>query len=319
MSSKFHMKEKIAYYTSPRMLKHYRSKQFIKEFVIKLAFYFILLDLAFVFLYPFINMIVNSIKSPSDLMNITIKWVPSGIYFENFRIAAEELNYFAFFKNSVIVTVIATLGHVFSCAFIAYGFARYTFPGKNLLFGLVIFTLIVPVQVIIFPLYIQYSNMKWLNTFLPLTVPTFFGFGLRGGLFIFIYRQFFMGLPYELEEAAKIDGCGPLRTFIRIVLPISKSSILVSAILSMVWHWNDYFEPNIYTSHISKNMLPSRLPLLYSRVLSEEIIDEASNLILNESMIYAATFLVILPILIVFVLLQDKFMEGVERSGLTGQ
>jgi multiple sugar transport system permease protein len=300
------------------MLRHYRSKQFIKILIVKLLFYFVLCDLAFVFMFPFINVMVNAVKSPSDLMNITVKWVPRGIDWQNFVIAITELNYFAFFKNSVLVTGIATIGHIFSCAFIAYGFARYNFPGKGLIFGLVIFTLIVPVQVIIFPLYIQYSDMGWLNTYLPLTVPTFLGFGLRGGLFIFIYRQFFMSLPYELEEAARIDGCGPFSTFVRIVLPISKSSILVSAILSMVWHWNDYFEPNIYNSHISMNMLPSRLPLLYARVLADEVLPD-TNLILNEAMIYAATFLVILPILVVFIILQDKFMEGVERSGLTGQ
>lgn len=128
-----------------------------------------------------------------------------------------------------------------------------------------------------------------------------------------------MGLPYELEEAARIDGCGPLRTFFKIVLPIAQSSILVCSILSMVWHWNDYFEPNIYNSEIDMSMLPSRLPGLYSKVLAEDLVDPASTIIFNEPMAFAATLLIIVPILMVFMFLQNKFMEGVERSGLTGQ
>lgn len=302
-----------------KFVERHFSKNHIYKAVFKFLFYLLLFDLAFVFLFPFINIIINSIKSPSDALDITVNWVPNGVYFENFKIVLKELNYFKFFKNSVIVTTLATIGHVFCCAFIAYGFSRYEFPGKNILFGIVIFSLIVPVQVIIFPLYIQYSKMNWLNTYLPLTLPTFLGFGLRGGLFIFIYRQFFMGLPYELEEAARIDGCGPLRTFFKIVLPIAQSSILVCSILSMVWHWNDYFEPNIYNSEIDMSMLPSRLPGLYSKVLAEDLVDPASTIIFNEPMAFAATLLIIVPILMVFMFLQNKFMEGVERSGLTGQ
>ena len=319
MSIREQVKARFRMYTSKRMLQYYRSGRFVSKVFLKICFYFVLLSLAFVFLFPFISVAVNSILSPSDILNITVNWVPTRLYWANFTVALAELNYFQFFRNSVMVTSIATVGHVLSAAFIGYGFARYNFPGKNIIFAMVIFTLIVPVQVIIFPLYIQYSRMGWLNTFFPLTVPAFLGFGLRGGLFIFIYRQFYMNLPYELEEAAKIDGCGPITTFIRIVLPISKSSILVAAILSLVWRWNDYFEPNIYTFDATRSMLPSRLPMLFSRVLSYEIIDETSEIILNTSHMYAATLLVILPLLIIFLFLQNWFMEGVERSGLTGQ
>ena len=110
-----------------------------------------------------------------------------------------------------------------------------------------------------------------------------------------MFRQFFSGLPYEMEEAARIDGCGPFMTYFMIMLPIAKSSVLVAVVLSVVWHWNDYFEPGVYVTNIDKMLLPSRLPVLM-----------------------AATFLVILPVLIVYSILQKKFMEGVERSGLTG-
>lgn len=297
----------------------FMSKHFWYRLVFRIAFYILLCDLAFVFMYPFIHMIITSLKTPEDLLNITVKWIPNKLFFQNYSIAVKALSYKKYFTNSFIVTTLAIIGHVISCSFIAYGFARYKFPGRDILFGIVIFSLIVPVQVVIFPLYIQYSKMGWLNTYFPLTVPTFLGFGLRGGLFIFLYRQFFMGLPYELEEAARIDGCGSFKIFFKIVLPISKSSILVTTVLSMVWHWNDYFESSVYLSKPAMGLLPSRLPGLYAMLTAEQVTDPTSQIIFNEAMVLAATFLVILPILIVYALLQRKFMEGVERTGLTGQ
>ncbi len=293
-----------------------------KHVVLTLLFYLVLFDLAFVFLYPFIIMIVDSLKTDSDLINITVKWIPSKLEFENYVIAFKRLNFFRYFKNSAVVCILATIGHMFSCACAGYAFARYQFKGKGALFGLVVFAMIVPIQVIIFPLYIQFSNWGWLNTYLPLIIPTFFGFGLSGGFFIFLFRQFFVSLPYEMEEAARIDGCGAIRTFFRIMMPMARSSMLVCLVLSMVWHWNDYFEPSVYITDHEKFMLPSRLPVLYNLLNSEkfDVImgSEMDNIIFNEAMLMAATFLVIVCIMIIYAFLQRKFMEGVERSGLTG-
>jgi len=168
----------------------------------------------------------------------------------------------------------------------------------------------------------QFSNWGWLNSYLPLVVPTFLGFGLNGGFFIFLFRQFFAGLPYEMEEAARVDGCGPIRTYTHIMLPMSQSSLLVCAVLSLVWHWNDYFEPGIYITDVWLKMLPNRLPSLYAELSKENYTMIAKNdiegLIFNEAMLMAATFLCIVPILIMYLILQRRFMEGVERSGLTG-
>ncbi len=294
----------------------------IRRIIFRAMYYLLLFDLAFVFLYPFITMIVDSLKTDADLVNITVKWLPSELEFSNYVVAYKQLNYLNYIKNSAIVAIVATIGHVLSCAFVGYGFARYRFPGKSVLFGGVILSMIVPVQVLIFPLYMQYSQWNWLDSYLPLLVPTFFGFGLNGAFFVFLFRQFFVGLPYEMEEAAKIDGCGPLRTFFGIMMPMAKSSMLVCLVLSMVWHWNDYFEPNIYLRTNTKFMLPSRLPALYALLNAENFdfnsTSELTEIIFNQAMLMAATFLTILPILIIYSLLQKKFMEGVERSGLTG-
>lgn len=182
--------------------------------------------------------------------------------------------------------------------------------------------MLVPTQVIIFPLYMTFSSWGWIDTYFPLTVPAFLGFGLRGGFYIFLFRQFMMGLPYEMEEAAKIDGCGPLKTYLKIILPMSRSSILVCTVLSIVWRWNDYFEPRIYLNKYSLAMLPSKLEPLYDALnkITAEGDDAAAGgaVIVNQAVCMAATFLVILPLLIAYSFVQKKFMEGVERSGLTG-
>ena len=298
--------------------------RFFRDGIIRAAFYFLLATLSFVFLYPFIKMITQSLMTDDDLINITVKWLPSEFTWSNYGIAYKKLQFGTYVWNSIKVAVIATIGHVFSCAMTGYAFARYNFRFKGLLFGFVILSMIVPVQTIIIPQYMQYSNWGWINSeyYLPLLVPTFFGFGMSGGFFIFLFRQFFLGLPYEMEEAARVDGCGPIRTYARIMLPMSQSSLLVCSVLSLVWHWNDYFEPGIYITDVWLKMLPNRLPSLYAELNKEQHTmiqtNDIEGIMFNEAMLMAATFLCIVPILVMYLFLQRRFMEGVERSGLTG-
>lgn len=305
-------------------VKKNRSHQvrFLRDGILRLGFYFLLATLSFVFLYPFIKMITQSLMTDDDLINITVKWLPSSMTWSNYSIAYRKLQFGTYFWNSTLVAVLGTAGHAFSCAMTGYAFARYKFRFKGPLFAMVILTMLVPVQTIIFPRYMQFSNWGWLNSYLPLVVPTFLGFGLNGGFFIFLFRQFFAGLPYEMEEAARVDGCGPIRTYTHIMLPMSQSSLLVCAVLSLVWHWNDYFEPGIYITDVWLKMLPNRLPSLYAELSKENHTMIAKNdiegLVFNEAMLMAATFLCIVPILILYLILQRRFMEGVGRSGLTG-
>lgn len=304
-------------------LQNNTGKKLAKKVVIAIILYLVLFDLAFVFIYPFLTMISDAFKTDSDLINSTVKWIPTQLYFTNFKVAFSELNYLKFLKNSVLEALIATVGHTLVCSFVGYGFARYNFKGKGVLFIGVILSMLVPVQVLVIPLYITFSNWHWLNSWLPLLVPCFFGFGLRGGFYVFLFRQFFMSLPWEMEEAARIDGCGPIKTFLKIMLPMSRSSVLVAVVLSIVWHWNDYFEPNIYLSlSPGLQLLPSKLPGMYEQLAqvageADEVAGGAS-IVINQANCMAATFLVILPLLIAYMFVQKQFMEGVERSGLTG-
>ena len=136
------------------------------------------------------------------------------------------------------------------------------FPGRDLLFMFVLFTFIVPPQTIIVPLFILYRELGWIDTFLPFTVPAFFSHGLRGSLLVLIFRQFFKRQPYELEEAAAIDGCSPLRTFAQIMLPLARPALLVVFLFSLVWHWNDYYEPMMYLMKPQNFTVPLRLSIL---------------------------------------------------------
>ena len=296
----------------------------IRTFIVRAAFYFLLATLSFVFLYPFIKMITQSLMTEDDLINITVKWLPSKLMWSNYQRAYEMMWYEDFVWNSIIVSVVATIGHMFSCALTGYAFARYKFRFKGLLFAIVVLTMLVPVQTIIIPQYMQFSHWGWINSeyYLPLTVPTFLGFGLNGGFFIFLFRQFFSGMPYEMEEATRVDGCGPIRAYTHIMLPMSQSSLLVCTVLSLVWHWNDYFEPGVYVTDIWLKMLPNRLPSLYADLNKEQHtmiqVNEIEGIMFNEAMLMAATFLCIVPILVLYLILQRRFMEGVERSGLTG-
>lgn len=292
----------------------------IKHFLARAVLYIMLIGLAFVFLQPFIHMLVNAFKTYTDVMNISIKWIPKEGTLENWKLAADALSLKTSVLNSVLVTSLATLGHLFSCSFVAYGFTRFKFKGRNLLFGIVVFSIIVPVQTISVPLYMLYSNLDWIGSYLPLIVPTFLGMGLNGGLFIFLFRQYYLRLPSSLEEAASIDGCNEYGTFFRIILPSTGSTMIVCFILSFVWHWNDFFEPGLYINSTKKYLLPQMLPAMYDffEKMDVNTTQESLEMALkyHTGVIMAGTLICVIPLLVLFLFFQNKFMQGIERTGL---
>ncbi len=287
----------------------------------RLLTYIFLIGISYIFLFPFLYMLVTSVKSYRDLYDFTVTWVPRGIEWQNYAIAFKLLDFRQYFTNSMVLTSLCTLGHLLSGSLIAYGFARYTFPGRRVLFAILVLVIIVPPQTIIVPSYMVFSNFNWLRSYLPLIVPTYFGLGLKGGLFIFIFRQFFLNLPKDIENAAKIDGCSFLGTYFRIVLPMSKSSLLVVGILSAVWHWNDYYEPSIYAPGLESMLLPQKTYMLIDFVsnppldiLATYITSEGNPI--NTATLMAGMMICLLPLILLFALLQRQFMEGIERTGL---
>lgn len=290
----------------------------------RVLLYAVMLGLAFIFLYPFLYMIVTSLMSNDDLNNSLVRWIPRKLCWQNYAMAASMIDYWKNLKNSVIVTVVSTLGQMISCSMAAYSLSRFRYFGKRLIVFVMILAILVPTQTIIVPQYLMYADMGWLNTYLPLTVPAFFGFGLKGALFIYIFRQFFQGQPRELEEAARVDGCGFIRTFTHIVVPVARSVYVVVLILALVWHWSDYFEPSMYINRSDMALVSMRLQVVSDLLrLPLDVLESTYGVTdtntINNAVLMAGTFMVVLPILAVYAVLQRQFIQGIERSGLTGE
>ena len=286
--------------------------------------YAVMAGLAFIFLYPFLFMLATSLMNNNDLNNNLVRWLPRELHFQNFTMVIGLMDYWTALKNSVFVTVVATLGQLISCSMAGYALARFEFFGRKVAMFFVILAMLIPTQSIIVPQYLIYTNLEWLNTYYPLIIPCFFGFGLRGALFIYIFRQFFLGQPRELEEAARVDGCGFIRTFTHVVFPVARSVYIVVLVLALIWHWADYYEPSMYLNKSGIMLVSMRLQGV-SELLSlpPDVLQSEHNIndnnTLTNATLMAGTFMVVLPILIVYGFLQKQFIQGIERSGLTGE
>lgn len=310
------------------ILKHYfHSKSFRKtrEFINKLLHYTVLISLSFVFIYPILYIVSQSFMQVADITDATVQWVPKELSFEHYRFAFNKMDYWHSFANGTISTWGAAFAQIISCSIIGYGFARYHFPGHRILLGLVLFAFLVPPQTIVIPLFIFFGELNWLNTHLPIIVPGLFGQGLRGALFVLIFMQFFRSLPYQLEEAARIDGAGAYRTFLQIMLPLAGPALLVVFLFSTVWHWNDVFQPNLYYMIEEHFNLPQQLAILDTqgvfRVQQAKMMSGGGTLAsvptgYNRNM--AGALITILPLIILYSFAQRYFIEGVERTGIAG-
>ncbi|MFB9278603.1 carbohydrate ABC transporter permease [Cohnella cellulosilytica] len=291
----------------------------------QLFHYAVLASLSFVFIYPMLYIVSQSLMQANDIADATVKWIPKELSFEHYRFAFDRLNFWKSFMNSAFTSLGPAVLQIVSCAIVGYGFARYRFPGHTLLMGLVLFTFLVPPQTIVVPLYMFFSDLGWINTVLPFLVPSAFGHGLRGALFVLIFIQFFRGLPSQLEESARIDGAGAFRTFRSIMLPLAGPAMLVVFLFSVVWHWNDIFQPNLYLMLTDHYNLPQRLMILDTQ--GEQRLSDAQKMMgggligsvptnYNRSM--AGALLTILPLVILYGYAQRYFVESLERTGLAG-
>lgn len=276
-------------------------KKRIQRYVRLVVGYLVVSVFAISFVMPFFWMITTALKQPSQVFAIPIVWWPKPLEFGNFSRAWNAAPFAVFFKNTTIITVMSVLGTVISAAFVAYGFARIPFPGREVLFALMLATMMIPSQVTGIPLYIIFRKLGWINTFKPLIIPSFFG---GGAFYVFLLRQFFLTLPASLEEAAYIDGCSSFRIFSHIFLPLSKPGLTTVAIFSFLAHWNEFFAPLVYLNSEAKYTLAIGLRyFLYEQ-------GGYFNLLM------AASTMTLLPCLILFILCQRYFIEGVVMTGM---
>lgn len=265
--------------------------------------YTLLLLLSAFFILPLVWIVSTSLKSPQELMVWPPIWIPSPIMWSNYAEAFVRAGFARYVLNTLIVAVPSVIGAVLSNSLVAYGFARVRWPGRDLVFALVLATLILPAFVTFIPLYVTFKNLGWLNTYLPLIVPTFLG----NAFFIFLLRQFLIRLPEELSDAARVDGASEFRIFWRIILPLARPAVAVVALFQFIGSWNDYFGPLVFLN--DKHLFTISLGIANM---------QASYGFSNFAWIMAATCMSILPIMVLFFFAQRTFIEGIALSGLKG-
>lgn len=290
------------------------GKEADKGLIFRIFLYLILIDVAYIYLNPILFMIATMVKNSADLLDPSVSWVPRAIYTGVLQDAWVKLKYPTAFSVSMIMSLTVSILQTVSCAVAGYAFARLEFPFKKFWFFCLILTFIVPTQVVILPNLIAASQLGLMKTYYPIILPALFGHGLKGALFVIIYRQFFSTQPKELEEAAKIDGANVFKIFFKVMLPLAKPAILVVFLFSFVWTWNDYYLPSMYLNGVKE--LPLSMGISQIAAVLDQQAKEFGPSIFDEPLKMATAFLVILPPLILYMFTQRWFVEGVERTGL---
>lgn len=283
----------------------------------------LLIGLAFVVLYTVVYMLVVSFRDPKEMMNPAVTWITRTFTLENYHYAIKFLDYGSAFFRSFILTLGCTLLQCFTCAVTGYGFARFKFKGNGILFACALLTMLVPTQTIMMPQFINYvrfsnvTGIELIDTPLPMMLNAILGMGLRSGLFVYLSRQFYKNLPKELEEAAYIDGCGPIKAFFKVALGSSWSIILVIFLLSFVWYWNDYYTTTMFYS--SAKPLSLELSNLHS-VLNTGRMDNGDPFVFSHVVVIleSGALLFLAPVLILYMVLQKRFTQSITDSAIVG-
>lgn len=284
--------------------------------------YGLLICIGFVYLYPILYMFSNSLMNRDDLLDTSVKWIPSTLYLQNYIDAAKSLDFWASLGKGFLIAGLPTICNVAICMLIGYGFARFNFRGKKILMGLLIFSYILPSQVTMIPTYVLYNNTGILGTIWAFILPAVLGNGLNSTIFILIFYQFFKQVPKVLIEAAQIDGAGYFKSFLKIAVPSAGPAILTVFLFSFVWYWNESYLTEMYVQGLSTKSIWNNLVIqLKNFDMSFNTLatvgDTATSL--NESVRMAATSLSILPLLLIYFVLQRYFVESIDRAGITGE
>lgn len=298
--------------------------------------FLILFGLCFVILYPMLYMLSCAFRAQEDMHDPTVMWIPRHLTLEIIQQTMRVMDFWHTLRTTLFLNIGCSLVQVITCAVTGYGFARFEFKGKKLLFSIVLMMILVPHQIIAIPQYMEFryclgiqplieqsspelgKKFNLIDTPLTMYLPALTANGIRAGLMIFIFRQFFRGLPRELEDAAYLDGCGPFRTFIQVMAPNAASAFLTVFLFSVVWYWNDYYvSSTFFTNNSTIALMLKNLNTLLSQELFNNATIEVSP---REQIIWmeAGCLLSVTPLLVMYIFLQKYFIEGIERSGLVG-
>lgn len=304
---------------------------FVGKWFAPIMRFVMLCAVGYLVIFPLVHMLTSAFKTLDAFKDPMIVWISPEWTLDSVRLALEALNFGKGLRSTLLYEMVSAILQVASCAIAAYGLARFKFKGKKILMALLLLMIIIPEQMIVLPSTVSYSQfdffgivtlinkmfgaeirLNMLDTVFPFWAPSFFGVGLKAGILIYIYIQFFKGLPKELEEAAWIDGAGPYKTFFSIAIPSSTVVIFTVFVFSLIWHWNDYSYAAMY---LNEN---------YSlAVILSDIVNNLQQMGYYQSdntmgIILAACLLFVLPMLIVYILIQKQFIKSIDRVGITG-
>ena len=317
-------------------IQSYKLKKTSKSTLISVIKAAYIIGFCFIILYPILTMISKAFMSRTDILDNSVILIPRNFTLENFKIASMLMEYPNTLLNSLVLSVVCTMLQLMACLMAGYAFGRYASKMKNILFGFVILTIIIPPQLVMLPMFMQFRFFDILGIFKTVLgqpvnlIDSFYPFwflsitanGCKNGLFIFIFRQFFRNMPKEIEEASMVDGAGSFRTFFTIMLPNAVTSIVTVALFSFVWQYNDVMYSTIF--------LPTKkvLPLVYHSLerFTTEVLNYMGASSTDISMnLYVpivkctGVLLMLAPVMIIYFIFQRYFIESVERSGITGQ
>ncbi len=300
--------------------------------------YVVLITIGYIILYPLFYMLSSSIRTRNSFLDPSIVWITPDVTFEHYDVAWQLLKYGSSLLNTIVFELVAAAIQIVSCSVAAYGLARFEFKEKKLLTFFMFLLILVPSQMMMLPIVTTYTKLDLfgilglvrdltgfelrpnvLNSVWTFYLPALFGVGIRAGIIIYIYVQFFKGLPKELEEAAWIDGAGPIKTYVRIALPSSGVVIMTVTVFSVIWHWNDYYLSNMYL-YADKWPLAVKLdritePEAMLALLRAHFGPDAPETI---AVVMAACVMFIIPVLIMYMILQKQFVKSIDRVGITG-
>lgn len=284
-------------------IKTLTSGLLLKKIILHLFY----IALVFIMTYPILWMIGGSFKSKTDFFQGTFALFPTNLYWGNFADGWEGfagISFAVFIKNSLVLSILVTIGTVFSSAWVANGFARVEFKGKKLWFSIMIITLMLPVQVLMVQRYIIFYHLKLINTILPIVLPAFLAFQ---PFFVFLLVQFIKTIPKELDEAAYIDGYGPIGIFFKIILPLTRPALITCTVFAFYWAWDDFIGPLLYLNK----------PKMYTVSLALRLFnDPAAGS--NWGAMFAMATVSLIPVILVFFLFQKYIVEGISTQGLKG-
>jgi ABC-type glycerol-3-phosphate transport system permease component len=273
----------------------------LRRFARTAVLYLLLIVGAVVMLVPLVWLLSSSLKDEGKIFLYPPQWIPDPWRWENYDRVFERVPFWRFYRNSVFVTAMTTVGQVVSASIVAFGFARLRFPGRDVLFIVLLATVMIPYHVTLIPTFVLYRELGWLDTYLPLIVPTWLG---GSPFYIFLLRQFYLRLSLELDDAARVDGAGPWRIYKDVVLPQSKPALGVVAVFAFLTHWNDFFGPLIYLSTTEKFTLP--LGINYFRGVEQT----------QWHLLMAASVMTAIPCVVLYFVAQRYFIQGIVFTGI---